>query len=336
MDQVKSGLIIAACSLLFTSVFCYGGPVVRAEELAGKSVAEKCHLLAVRGNWLQAPILCKEAAGQGDLGAMLILEQINGSNRPLYPQALALAKGGSSDAAGYLGAALLVGQVPDDVAAREDALHWLQVAADGGGLGAHYWLGVAYYSGAFAGIEANLELAGRYLQWAADRGHKESSRLLAELHLYRQLGQPADALPLLRQADPEPRGSNWGWVYEHGIGVPVDLTKAEALYRQSPDLLGIFRALQLVRQRPHTIDELKVATQLLETHAIFDEPAPWQTAKPAPNGDSCRLLAGLFASGQVLPTRSTDVAAEVARWYGYAAFYDRQRPRIAARPAGGG
>lgn len=255
---------------------------------------------------------------------MLRLEWIKQTNRPLYSEALALAKEGNADAASYLGVALLLGQVAETVAPSDQALHWLQVAADGGNAEGHYWLGVAYSYGKFPGIEADLILAAGHLQRAAERGHDAAALLLAELHLYRQFGQPADALPWLRQGQPTPEGSNWGWVYEHGIGVPVDRTKAEALYRQSADVLGAFRALQLVRQRPHSSEELQQATQRLEAMAVKDEPSPWLSAKPTVNGDSSRLLAGLYASGQSKPTRSGDVAAEVSRWYGYAALYDQK------------
>lgn len=316
--------ISVALVLLLNPALSMGGPVVTAEQLAGKSVGQQCQLLTSRGGWVEARPLCEQAAAQGDFGAMLSLEWIKLTHRPLYPEALALAKGGNADAASYLGAALLLGQVAETVAPSDQALHWLQLAADNGNAEGHYWLGVAYSYGKFPGAEADLVAAAGHLQQAAERGHDAAALLLAELHLYRQFGQPADALPWLRQGQPTPEGSNWGWVYEHGIGVPVDLLKAEAIYHQSSDTLGAFRATQLMRLRPHSSEELQQAAQRLEGMALLDDPAPWLTAKPTVNGDSCRLLAGLYASGQSKPTRSADIAAEVTRWYGYAAFYDQK------------
>lgn len=311
---------------LLVGGLCQARPAIDLEAVDQMSDRAQCAELMRRHDTLGAELPCRRAAAAGDFGSLLLLGNLDG-HPPRYNAALAAAQKGDTTAALYLGEALLLSRVPPVAEAHDRALYWLNHAASQGLARADYWIGVAYAYGRFPSANRDLPLAMDHLGRASAKGDRDATLLLAQLGLYQQLLPPKAALSLLTKVEPVPRGSDWGWVFENGVGAARDPAKAEALYWEAGDLLGAFRGLQLLRARAHEQQELQQAAQHLAKLALIDHPEPWVTAAPMPHGDACRLLAGLFASGVISPLRNSDSSSEAALWYRYAAFYDqRNRP----------
>lgn len=312
--------------LLLAGGLCQARPAIDTEAVDQMSDRAQCAELMRRHDTLGAEMPCRRAAAAGDFGSLLLLGNLDG-HAPRYDAALAAAQKGDAAAALYLGEALLLSRVPPVVEAHDRALYWLNHAASRGLARADYWIGVAYAYGRFPSANRDLPLAKEHLSRASARGDRDATLLLAQLGLYLHQLPPTAVLSLLTKVEPVPRGSDWGWVFENGVGAVRDPAKAEALYWDAGDLLGAFRGLQLLRARAHEQQELQQAAQRLAKLALIDHPEPWLTAAPMPHGDACRLLAGLLASGAISPLSSSDSSREVAMWYRYAGFYDqRNRP----------
>lgn len=326
MNHPVPGLFIFLTCWLLHQSLAMAGPAPQPHDIVGTTATQQCDLLASRLAPASAALRpCEQAAAHGDFGARRYLNFLQGVNPPLYAEALDAVQKGDGDAAGYLARGLLSGEVPTSIATPDQAEQLLRQAADAGNAEEQFELGSAFLSGKRPPINKNLKEAERFLRQAAEQGHSRALNALINLYLYHGVGTPEQALEWLRKAAPGQQNDNWGWVYEHGIGVAKDTAKAEQFYRASETLIGTFRGVQLIRQRPHSPTELQNAVDVLANMALIDTAPTEEKYPPVPHGDACRLLAALYSAGIVTPLGGVSAEEAAARWYGFASHYDHRQ-----------